>query len=68
MIGVDAAAMDEGDALIDWRRGGEVGYRYGHLLSQAEVRQLADESDFRVSDQFTADGGMNLFSVLKAAG
>ncbi|MBI5877281.1 MAG: class I SAM-dependent methyltransferase [Chloroflexi bacterium] len=66
VIGVDAAAMDEGDALIDWRRGGAVGYRYCHLLSQVEVRQLADESDFRVSDQFTADGGMNLFSVLKA--
>ena len=66
VIGVDAAAMDEGDALVDWRRGGEVGYRYCHLLSPTEIRRLAEESDFRVGDQFTADGGMNLFSVLKA--
>ncbi len=66
VIGVDAAAVDEGDALVDWRRGGEVGYRYCHLLSPTEIRRLAEESDFRVGDQFTADGGMNLFSVLKA--
>lgn len=66
VIGLDAAQMDEGDALVDWRRGGEVGYRYCHLLSPGEVRQLAEESGFKVADQFTADSGMNLFSVLKA--
>ena len=48
------------------RRGGEVGYRYCHLLAPTEIRQLAEESGFRVADQFTADGGMNLFSVLRA--
>lgn len=68
VVGVDPAAMDEGDALVDWRRGGAVGYRYCHLLAPTEIRQLADESGFRVADQFTADGGMNLFSVLRAAG
>ena len=66
VIGVDLAAVEPGDALIDWRRSGAVGYRYCHLLTEAEVERMAAECGFRVERQFVADGEMNLYSVLKA--
>lgn len=62
-VGVDARGLEEGDALLDWKRGG-VGYRYCHQLTIAEVEVLAQASGFEVQEQFVADLGLNLYSVL----
>ncbi len=64
-VGIDVGALEEGDALLDWKRGG-TGYRYVHLLTEAEVQMLAEQSGFQVIEQFRADANLNLWSVLKA--
>ena len=49
------ADVDEGDALLDWRRGGE-GLRYVHQFSERELRELAETCGFRVVESFLSDG------------
>ncbi len=52
--------VDEGDYLLDWRRGGE-GLRYAHQFSEAELSDLAAQTGFVVADTFYSDGdGGNL--------
>lgn len=59
-IGLTDADVDEGDSLLDWRRGGE-GLRYVHQFSERELGDLAKECGFRVVDSFLSDGeGGNL--------
>lgn len=65
-VGIDEREVEPGDALLDWKRGGR-GYRYCHLLTVAEVEQLAAASGLQVSEQFCADGGLNLYSILTAS-
>ena len=58
--GISADNVDAGDALLDWRRGGE-GLRYAHQFTEAELAALAKETDFSIHDTFYADGeGGNL--------
>jgi len=52
---LSAAEVDEGDALLDWRSGGE-GLRYAHHFSEAELAELACESGFRILETFYSDG------------
>lgn len=59
----DDWGLETGDYLLDWKRGG-VGYRYVHLLDQAEVQRLAHASGFQVVEQFLADADLNLFGIL----
>ena len=47
--------VDAGEYLLDWRSGGE-GLRYVHHFSESELKELAEESGFRVSDTFYSDG------------
>jgi len=54
-IGLTAADVDEGDHLLDWKRGGE-GLRYVHQYSEEELSSLADECGFEVVDTFYSDG------------
>jgi tRNA (uracil-5-)-methyltransferase TRM9 len=54
--------VDEGDYLLDWRRGG-VGLRYVHHFSQEELNILADESGFRIVDTFDSDGKEGNLSI-----
>ncbi len=61
--GVDAHAVDEGDALLAWKRGGS-GYRYCHHLTPAEVEAIARRAGLRVEQQFSGDAGLNLYSIL----
>lgn len=61
--GIDESALEAGDALIAWRRGG-TGCRYVHLISPEEMEGLARKAGFNVEKQFYADAGMNLYSVL----
>jgi 2-polyprenyl-3-methyl-5-hydroxy-6-metoxy-1,4-benzoquinol methylase len=65
IVGMDTDALEEGDALLDWQRGG-TGYRYCHQLTEAEVEALAASSGLQVVAQFHADADLNLYSILKA--
>ena len=62
--GFDEKNLEEGDALLAWKRGG-VGYRFCHLISKEEVLRLAEASGFQVIKQYDADADLNLYSVLK---
>ncbi|MBT7071891.1 MAG: class I SAM-dependent methyltransferase [Anaerolineae bacterium] len=55
IVGLDAADVDEGDYLLDWRSGG-TGYRYAHHYSEAELAYLAEMSGFKVVETFYSDG------------
>ena len=54
-IGINAADVEDGDYLLDWRQGGH-GLRYVHHFNQAELLALAGETGFKVSETFLADG------------
>ena len=54
-IGLTAGDVDEGDYLLDWKRGGE-GLRYVHQFSEQELAELADTAGFRVFESFYSDG------------
>lgn len=62
-VGIAEGALEPGDALIAWKRGG-VGYRYVHLIASDEVEQMSRAAGFGVERQFYADAGLNLYSVL----
>jgi tRNA (uracil-5-)-methyltransferase TRM9 len=47
--------VDEGDYLVDWREGGS-GLRYVHHFTGDELRGLAQEADYRVSQEYRSDG------------
>src|SRR3972149_1374986 len=53
--GVGEQEVDEGDYLLDWRRGGR-GLRYVHHTGEEEVARLAEPAGLRVSGQFHSDG------------
>jgi tRNA (uracil-5-)-methyltransferase TRM9 len=54
-IGLGKPDVDEGDYLLDWRRGGE-GLRYVHQFSEKELADLATECGFEVIESFYSDG------------
>ena len=59
-IGLKDEDVDQGDYLLDWRRGG-FGTRYAHLYTPEELIQLAGTSRFRMINTFDSDGeGGNL--------
>lgn len=62
-IGLNATQVEQGDYLLDWKRGG-VGYRYVHLIDESEMERLADAAGFQIIKQFSADSDLNLFSIL----
>ena len=55
VVNINEADLDEGDYLLDWRRGG-TGYRYAHQYSEEELARLAEMSGFKVVDTFYSDG------------
>jgi hypothetical protein len=55
VVGLNAADVDEGDYLLDWRSGG-TGYRYAHHYSEAELADLAAKSGFKLIKTFYSDG------------
>jgi tRNA (uracil-5-)-methyltransferase TRM9 len=68
-VGIVEEALEPGDYLLDWKRGGR-GLRYCHLVDEAEVGRLAAESGFRVRETFRAggrEGNLSLFAVLDKA-
>jgi tRNA (uracil-5-)-methyltransferase TRM9 len=59
-VGINAADVDTGDYLLDWRSGGE-GLRYVHQFTAQELLGLAGQVEMRVIDSFSSDGeGGNL--------
>ena len=64
-LDIDTRGLEEGDTLIDWKRGGE-GYRFCHLLTPAEVERAARQAGFAVLSQHTAERELNLWSILQS--
>ncbi len=63
-VGLAESELEPGDALLHWKRGGS-GSRYCHQITALEVEQLASSCGLRILEQFTADEGMNLCTVLR---
>jgi 2-polyprenyl-3-methyl-5-hydroxy-6-metoxy-1,4-benzoquinol methylase len=66
-VGIAEEALEPGDYLLDWKRGGS-GLRYCHLVDKPEVERLAAESGLRVCETFRAggrEGDLSLFAVLE---
>lgn len=64
-VGLDAAQVDPGDYLLDWRHGGR-GLRYVHAFEPRELEGLAQQAGFRVVERFESDGQggrLGLYSV-----
>lgn len=72
--GLDAADLEEGDTLLDWRyalpgQAEQVGLRYVHLFSRREWAAAADASGFEIVDEFESDGQggrLGLYQVWRA--
>lgn len=65
-MGIASEALEPGDYLLDWRRGGR-GLRYVHLVDEAEVERLAAASGLHVREAFRAggrEGNLSLVAVL----
>lgn len=54
-VGLSSSDVDEGDYLLDWKRGG-TGLRYAHHFSTEELSALAERVGMRVSESFLSDG------------
>jgi 2-polyprenyl-3-methyl-5-hydroxy-6-metoxy-1,4-benzoquinol methylase len=68
LAGLDEAALEPGDYLLDWQRNG-TGLRYCHLVDEAELRALAQGAGLAVQDVYYGDGAddtLNLYAVLRA--
>jgi 2-polyprenyl-3-methyl-5-hydroxy-6-metoxy-1,4-benzoquinol methylase len=66
-VGISPDAVERGDYLLDWKRGGE-GLRYVHLIDAEELSQLAAVSGLHVEETFRAggrEGNLSLFAILK---
>lgn len=55
VINLKSHQVDEGDFLIDWRKGGR-GLRYVHHFNLDELEMLAQDSGFTILDSFNSDG------------
>jgi hypothetical protein len=47
--------LEEGDYLLDWKRGG-YGLRYVHAFQNDELVRLTRESGFEVAEMYESDG------------
>jgi 2-polyprenyl-3-methyl-5-hydroxy-6-metoxy-1,4-benzoquinol methylase len=66
-VGLTAADVEPGDALLPWNQGAHA-VRYVHHLDLAEVEQLMADGGLRVIETFRADGkegNLNLFVVAR---
>jgi len=55
-VEMDPAQLETGDVLLDWRAGEEVGLRYVHTFSEANLAALAGRAGFEVLETFYSDG------------
>ena len=54
-IGLSEDDVEDGDYLLDWRRGG-YGLRYVHHFTEDELAELAAKTGFILLDSFLSDG------------
>ncbi len=65
-VGLDEGAVEPGDYLLSWQRGGE-GRRYVALVDDEETRRLAEGAGLRIAELFRSDGregDLNLYALL----
>ncbi len=60
-VGLAAADLEPGDTLLDWRAAlpgqpEQVGLRYVHCFSPAELADLAAQAGFTITETFESDG------------
>lgn len=68
VVGVDAAQVEPGDALLPWNQGAHA-LRYVHQLDLAELELLAARAGLRRQATFQADGkegNLNLYTLWSA--
>ena len=69
-IGLTETAVDPGDYLLDWRRGGH-GLRYVHHFQPLELHALCTHAGFKVDKSFHSDGENNalgFYMLLRTVG
>lgn len=54
-VGLSEEDVEEGDYLLDWRRGGS-GIRYLHHFTPEELTGLAEKGGFKILESFYSDG------------
>ncbi len=67
-IGLRSGDVDDGDYLIDWRRGGR-GLRYVHHFDEAELADACRRAGFDVIETYRSDGhtcDLGLYILLEA--
>lgn len=68
--GIDPSELEENDFILDWQRGQQA-FRYCHLTTDAELRQLAESAQLKVIESWVADGKrgtLNNYYLLKKRG
>ncbi len=70
-VGLDEAELEPGDTLLDWRyalpgQPEQVGLRYVHLFTGAELAELAQAAGFSIVEEFTSDGAGGRLGLYQA--
>lgn len=70
LIGLRDSDVDDGDYLLDWKRGGE-GLRYCCLLTEEDVISTATAAGCEVVEMYRSDGrtgALSLYTILRYSG
>jgi tRNA (uracil-5-)-methyltransferase TRM9 len=68
-VGIDERALEPGDALLNWKRGG-AGLRYCHWIGEDELRAMTAQAGLKVTETFRAggrEGDLSLYAILSTS-